>query len=167
MASFVKGLALIGVLAVGLVLIKHLTKDAPPSPFSIELAAFMSIHGKSIAYIAIVIFLVLWLIQIAGLNMTPEENSELEQVVTIEKMSNLDRSKGFCKNNEGNASVLEKKCNNLSKLNCNTVNCCVHLNGTKCVAGDSSGPTFTSDDNGKDINIDTYYFRNKCHGKKC
>ena len=167
MASIVKGLALIGVLVVGLVLIKHLTKDSPPSPFSIEIATFMSTYGKKIGYITIVIFLVLWLIQLIGLNMRPEESSELEQVVTIEKMSNLDRAKGFCKTNEGNATVLEKKCNNLSKLNCNTVNCCVHLNGTKCVAGDSTGPTFTSDDNDKDIDIDTYYFRNKCYGKKC
>ena len=167
MTTITKGLALLVVLFVGSLLLKHLTKDSPPSPFTIEMAAFLQQYGKIIIYIAIIIMLLLTIIQLENWDMSGYDNAELEKVVTIEKLTNLDRSKGFCKANDSNAASLEKKCNQLTKKNCNVVNCCVYLNDTKCVAGDKNGPTFTTDDKDKKIDIDTYYFRNKCHGKGC
>jgi len=162
-----KGLAITGVIVVGLFMIKYLTKGAPPNPFIIEIGEFLKEKSKPIGFFALAIFLVLVLITLKNWDMTPEENSQLEQVVTIEKLTNMDKTLGFCKHNKKNSSRLEKKCNKLSKKNCNSVNCCVHLNGNKCVAGDKSGPIFTTDDNNKKIDIDTYYFRNKCYGNKC
>ena len=38
--------------------------------------------------------------------------------------------------------VLNEKCGTLTEKNCNVTSCCVWLNGTSCVAGDASGPTF-------------------------
>ena len=167
MATITKGLAVLAVLFVGIMLLKYLTKDSPPSPFTIELGIFLQEYGKIIIYIVIILVLLMILIQTREWDMSGNDNAKLEQVITIEKLTNLDRENGFCKSNDSNAAVLEKKCNQLSKKNCNVVNCCVYLNDDKCVAGDSNGPTFITDDKGKNIDIDTYYFRNKCYGKGC
>lgn len=167
MATIKKGLAISGVLIVALLMIKYLMKDVPPSPFALEISDFLKTNSKSIGSFALVIFLLLILIGLKDWDMNAGENTELEQVVTIEKLTNLDRQKGFCENNKKNSDKLEKKCNDLTKTNCNVVNCCVYLNGNKCVAGDKNGPVFTTDDNDKKIDVDTYYFRNKCYGKNC
>jgi hypothetical protein len=167
MATIIKGLAVLAVLFVGVILLKHLTKSNQPSPSPVDIGGFLQQKGKIIIYIALLIMLLLMLIQIKEWDMSGNDNAKLEQVITIEKLTNLDRENGFCKSNDSNAAVLEKKCNQLSKKNCNVVNCCVYLNDDKCVAGDSNGPTFITDDKGKNIDIDTYYFRNKCYGKGC
>jgi hypothetical protein len=75
--------------------------------------------------------------------------------------------KSFCSSGGENLNQLESECNELSKENCSKVSCCGYLNNTKCVNGNQFGPTFRSDNNGKNINIDTYYYMNKCLGPKC
>lgn len=55
---------------------------------------------------------------------------------------------------------LNSKCNSLTETNCNTTSCCVWLNGEKCVAGNSQGPTFLTT-NGKNIDIKNYSFMGK------
>lgn len=167
MATITQGLAVLAVLFVGAILLKHLTKNTQPSPSPVDIGGFLQQYGKIIIYIAIIIMLLLTMIQLKDWDMSGYDNATLEKVITIEKLTNLDRSNGFCKTNDSNAAVLEKKCNQLSKKNCNIVKCCVHLNDTKCVAGDKNGPTFSTDDKDKKIDIDTYYFRNKCYGKGC
>jgi len=37
----------------------------------------------------------------------------------------------------------------------------------QCKAGNASGPTFHSDEKGKSLPLDTYYFQGKCYGEKC
>ena len=75
---------------------------------------------------------------------------------------------GFCKYHKGKAHDLEKACNKLSHNNCMKTNCCVKIkksNGNeKCVAGNKDGPTYRSK-NGKMIDIDGYYFKNKYYGE--
>jgi hypothetical protein len=74
----------------------------------------------------------------------------------------------FCSHNSGDLHNLEKQCNNLSKDNCSKVSCCGYLNDTKCVNGNRLGPNFRTDNDGKTIQIDSYYYMNKCtNGKKC
>ena len=90
---------------------------------------------------------------------------ELKEVVTIEAML-TDNADSFCKNHDSlpSSNTLDKSCNNLTNSNCNNVSCCVLLNGEKCVAGDISGPTFKTNTDGTNINVDFYYYKNKCYG---
>jgi cytoskeletal protein RodZ len=69
----------------------------------------------------------------------------------------------FCKSN---SASLKESCNKLTKKNCNSTSCCVVLNGKKCVAGNQDGPTFKTE-SGEDVNIDYYYYQNKCYGNSC
>lgn len=78
-----------------------------------------------------------------------------------EKKNILER--GFCRHHRGKSHNLEKACNKLSKTNCMNTNCCVSINGDKCVAGDKHGPTYRTK-NRKRIDIDHYYYKNKRYG---
>jgi hypothetical protein len=71
---------------------------------------------------------------------------------------------GFCKLNSGNTVELNQKCNQLTAESCNQTDCCIYINGKKCVAGDANGPTFTTDSNGKDIDYAYYSYKNLCYG---
>ena len=73
-------------------------------------------------------------------------------------------SDSFCKSHVGSSSTLEQSCSNLTTSRCNSVSCCVLLNGSKCVAGKSTGPTYQTDPSGNKINFDYYYYQNKCYG---
>jgi|APGre2960657423_1045063.scaffolds.fasta_scaffold125093_2 hypothetical protein len=73
----------------------------------------------------------------------------------------------FCEYNGGDLNNLESECNRLTKKNCSIVKCCGYLNDEKCVNGNEFGPTFRSDKNNGTIEIDTYYYMNKCSGPKC
>jgi hypothetical protein len=73
----------------------------------------------------------------------------------------------FCESNGENLKKLETDCNNLSKSNCSKVKCCGYLNDIKCVTGNKFSPTYMSDESGNTIEIDTYYYMNKCIGPKC
>lgn len=165
MLSGSKSLAIISIFIVGYLLFKYLSPSESSGDSNTVL--FWMSNGAYVVYMCVIILLVIMLIKLEGLDMTPEKHRELDQVITIEGLTNLDRKRGFCKNNQTDAAKLEKGCNNLSRDNCNTVNCCVYLNGSKCVAGDKTGPTFSTDNSGKTVDVDTYYFRNKCHGPGC
>jgi len=84
--------------------------------------------------------------------------------VSTEKID-MNKYNNFCKMYEGNSTQLEPACNKLTAQNCNKVSCCVHINGNKCVAGSKNGSTYKTDKNGNNINVDYYYYKNKCTGK--
>ena len=75
----------------------------------------------------------------------------------------------FCKLvGDDNLHSLDKDCNKLSRTNCSKVKCCGYLNGEKCVQGGQFGPTWRSDSDGNEIDIDTYFYMNKpCIGPGC
>lgn len=86
----------------------------------------------------------------------------------IEKMNMGNPEDSFCEAYKGKGDELENKCNNLSSTNCNLTSCCVYLGGGgkgkgkgKCVAGDKNGPTYKTDNDGKLITMDSYYYKNK------
>jgi hypothetical protein len=60
-------------------------------------------------------------------------------------------------------SNLDKKCQELSAENCNLTDCCVLLNGTKCVAGNYNGPLFLTE-NGVKVDQKYYYYKDICYG---
>lgn len=96
-------------------------------------------------------------------------DNELDSFIRENKYSNkhVDASNTFCNKNSNSSENLHEKCAKLSGNVCKKTGCCVYLNNESCVAGDKSGPTYLSDDNGNNINIDQYYYMNKCYGKKC
>ena len=61
----------------------------------------------------------------------------------------FDPAVSFCSIYSG--AELETKCNALTRQGCSKVSCCGYLNGTKCVSGSASGPTFLSDVGGEKI----------------
>jgi hypothetical protein len=82
--------------------------------------------------------------------------------------SNLaDMSVSFCKKFEGKSSQLDAACGGLTTKNCMTSNCCVWVNGSKCSAGNITGPTYKTDLQGNKITVDNYYYMNKCYGNNC
>jgi len=100
-------------------------------------------------------------------------DDELDKHIKENAFQNKDMeaSEHFCKINDSDSSILEGKCNSLGENVCKKTGCCVFMQNDKgnkkCVAGSSSGPTFLSDDNNALINIDFYYYMNKCYGKNC
>jgi hypothetical protein len=72
---------------------------------------------------------------------------------------------GVCKYYKNQPYRLEEACQKLDKNTCASTSCCVLLGGSKCVSGNSQGPTVKS--NFSDIyvrNRDYYYFQGKCYG---
>jgi hypothetical protein len=72
---------------------------------------------------------------------------------------------GFCDANKTNPMEIEKQCGKMDKSACASTSCCVLLGGSKCVAGNQSGPTMKA--NYSDItllNKDYYYYQGKCYG---
>lgn len=84
-----------------------------------------------------------------------EEDKDKDKDKTMPRLEDA-----FCDSSSANSSLgdIDKKCQTLSDKNCSLVNCCVFLNGEKCVGGTSAGPTYLSV-NGE--NVDVRYYRHK------
>ena len=116
----------------------------------------------------IVILLIIVLIFFMNLNIE-ERPKKLLQVVTIEGLENTIKTgaDAFCESYKGSSGELNSACGNLTNKNCNATSCCILTSDKKCVAGNASGATYNTDDNGKTINLDYYYYQNKCYGDNC
>lgn len=73
-------------------------------------------------------------------------------------------SDAFCSINGGNPSNLSNQCATLTSDNCNATDCCVWVNGSKCMAGDANGPSIPSGTTGN-VDADYYSYRYKCYGE--
>lgn len=69
----------------------------------------------------------------------------------------------ICVKHYGDNVAINEKCQELSANNCKIPDCCVLINGNKCVAGNANGPTFLSE-NGSDMDYSYYYHKYKCYG---
>ena len=77
-------------------------------------------------------------------------------VPRIENFSSDDiTGNSLCSMYASNPAELNRKCNSLTEINCNSTSCCGWLNGNSCVAGDALGPTFRTKQ-GKNIDIKSY-----------
>lgn len=72
---------------------------------------------------------------------------------------------GFCSTYKLFPEKIEDSCSKISNENCASTSCCVLLGGSKCVAGNETGPL--SKTNYSDMfirNKDYYYYQGKCYG---
>jgi len=72
----------------------------------------------------------------------------------------------FCRfyDSDNSAQQLNDSCGKLTKGNCMNTKCCVwgqKDDKEKCYAGDARGPTFTTDNQGNNLDLDSYYYMNK------
>jgi hypothetical protein len=72
-----------------------------------------------------------------------------------------DIANSFCKSFNTDTSNLQDACGRLTDENCKNSECCVLMNGKKCLAGNANGPTFKSKD------LKKYYYMGKCYGEGC
>ena len=123
-----------------------------------QIIDFIRENLKLILLIVFVVFGLLVIINIKGINLNPPKpESKLVQQVTVETFTSktsftgtsftednivLQPSDSFCKSNLGNSSELNVSCGLLTETNCSKTSCCVY-NNKKCVAGDKqNGPTY-------------------------
>lgn len=97
---------------------------------------------------------------------------------TMENMDETDKktlektTQDFCETLKGDSEAIEKKCLEQSEDGCKVRSCCIlafNKQNTKgqCLAGSRTGPTYHTDENGQNKNVDYYYYRNKCYGNDC
>ena len=121
-----------------------------------------------VIYVFIFVASIILIMAILSNGAGPKQEDSLIKTVIIEGLESKDKvikipppfEGSFC-DPSINSSLedIDKKCQTLSDKNCSLVNCCVFLNGKKCVGGTSSGPTYLSGKNGE--NVDVKYYRHK------
>jgi hypothetical protein len=75
----------------------------------------------------------------------------------------------FCSFHDSDSSAknLNDSCGKLTKSNCTNTKCCVwgqKGETSKCYAGGARGPTFSTDNQGNKLDVDSYYYMSKCYG---
>jgi len=127
----------------------------------------MNSNNSRISILIICIVFLLFVILFLHLGIFPKNHNNEVIIETMENANsslNTDKYEDFCKIHDGSSHTLEESCNNLTAENCNKVSCCVHINGNKCVAGSKNGATYKTEKNGEKIDVDYYYYKNKCVG---
>lgn len=164
------------------IILKNRPSNIPT--FVIESMLFFRNNYHSIVYITSFLFILIIYINIMGYQMDPAAHEHVTHVYTIEsfkeniqsdsvKGNNLSSSisEGLCTHHKGSSENLELDCNTLTETTCNTSSCCGWLKTTngiaKCVAGTNHGPKYKTDNSGNKLNIDQYYYQNKCYGNTC
>ena len=145
-----------------------------------EIINFIKDNSKEIIIIVVVVLFLLVVMNIRGIDLNePKEDTKIVQQVTVETVNtktvepfdiqeteqNIENqlsssSQNFCESYLGDSTKLEESCNQLTKTHCGEVKCCVYAND-KCVSGDSNGPTYKTDKDGKLITMDSYYYLGK------
>ena len=104
---------------------------------------------------------------------TYENMENMDDVEDVDEASNEvdDLKSDSCDSLSSDPAAVEKYCSTLNPELCKYKKCCIlgsnksgEKDTTKCVVGDSTGPTYQSDDNGNEVNFDYYYYENKCYG---
>jgi len=136
---------------------------------------------RTILTVSAVFFAILAIFKLNGWTLEEKNQppKEVVQVLELEAFSNGNNNNGvidasiqkevagmgfdpavsFCSSYNG--AELEQKCNGLTRQGCAKVACCGYLNGSKCVSGSASGPTFLSDADGEKTVVDSYYYMKK------
>ena len=92
-------------------------------------------------------------------NTSPAENTVAPNIIDNSFFIGNSFSDVFC--NKYTGTQLETKCSELTEDNCNITDCCVFVNGVKCMAGSATGPKNTVALN-KDT--DYYLYKYQCYG---
>ena len=119
----------------------------------------------NLIFFVLFICLVLYCISLTG-GKNYRENMEN---IPAEPPSSLEDS--FCQFHSSDKSAVnqEKACGKLTQGNCLNTKCCVwgkmaDAAEEKCFAGINTGPVFKTDNSGNSLNVDYYYYMNKCYG---
>jgi hypothetical protein len=91
------------------------------------------------------------------------ENSSIDDVYGKKGVLSSDFKKDICKKYLSNNKKKHEYCQKLSAENCKLMDCCILLNGTKCIAGSMSGPVFLTE-GGLTVDQNYFYFKDKCYG---
>jgi len=75
-------------------------------------------------------------------------------------MLKSDYRDNMCETYAGDYTLINEKCNALNNELCNLTDCCVALNGQKCVAGNRTGPIFSTK-KGENIKFTYYTYQNQ------
>jgi hypothetical protein len=122
---------------------------------------------SSIVFIFIILSFIYYYIE-TNLENHIYKNNTKKRITTkiIETLSNPIDS--FCEHYETNPNELRSHGSKLTQKNCSNSKCTIWLKEKekgegRCVVGNASGPTFKTD-NGVKMDIDSYYYMNKCYG---
>ena len=126
---------------------------------------------KTILFVSAVFLALLGIFKLNGWSLEEKNQppKEVVQVLELEAFTNgdgplekevasmgLGPATSFCSTYNG--AELETKCNALTRQGCSKVSCCGYLNGSKCVAGSKSGPTFLTDGGGEKIVVQQWIY---------
>ncbi len=79
-------------------------------------------------------------------------------------IDDMSGEKIFCRQYKSTPHILNEHSKILTKSSCMNTDCTVWTSNELCVAGSLDGPVYRNKD-GKPVNIDSYYYMNKCYGK--
>ena len=79
-------------------------------------------------------------------------------------IDDMSGEKSFCRQYKSTPHILNEQSNVLTKSSCMNTDCTAWTSNEMCVAGSLDGPVYRNKD-GKPVNIDYYYYMNKCYGK--
>ena len=101
-----------------------------------------------------------------NINVNVEKNEKNKnQKQTTETMLNPVDS--FCEYYSSDPPTLKTEAAKLTQKNCSNTKCTIWMQEKgRCVGGDATGPTYKTE-NGTTLDIDNYYYMNKCYGKNC
>lgn len=101
-----------------------------------------------------------------------DSNQPVENTVNLSPLMDTTFFKGvkfsdsFCELNSGNSNTskqnLYNKCSTLTPESCNSTDCCVLVDGKKCIAGNAEGPYLIS---GKNSDYNYYLHKYNCYGE--
>jgi len=113
----------------------------------------------------VILFLIFIFIYLCYTNM--KQMKEGLKDMYIETNLSTDFANSFCESNKPSGAELQNECQKLTQSNCRSTSCCIWTSNEKCDAGSKDGLLFNTDSSGKLIDLDYYYYKDICYGKKC
>tara|TARA_Y100001935_G_C17311202_1_gene516412 strand:- start:1226 stop:1732 length:507 start_codon:yes stop_codon:yes gene_type:complete len=134
-----------------------------------QIGDFTNVLSSNLLNVLTIIAVIVLMIYMVRVNdMKIEDTREKTKDIDLSDMNNFSKVlhiEGFC--NLDSMVEKDKKCRDLlSKKNCTLTDCCVLLDGDKCVGGSSAGPTYLTLE-GKNIEFDYYNFKDKSGSVSC
>lgn len=111
-------------------------------------------NGETIIILSVILFTIIVYFSIIGYKFN--KNKEFKKQIVVETFEDMNKS--LC-DTDIPKDKINDNCKKLTKDNCNLVDCCVLLDGNKCVGGSKDGPTYV------DTDYEYYHHKNKCNGK--
>jgi predicted membrane protein len=129
-----------------------------------DITSWLGIFWEEVFLVVIVLLIVMMLISTYNINMNVGRNGRPRQLVRQVTVEGFSGAESFCEKYLGKPDLLHEKCQAFNRDSCNATSCCVWLNSEKCVGGNKFGPTYYSDDNLDDIDVNHFHHKNVCRG---